>query len=105
MSLKQMILNYLADGAWHFGGQVEDYIRREVGSKASNASRRLRELVKEGKIENDYRKVGKVRVVVYRLKAKDIPTLPKPQTVVAGLFPQLAEYKGKYSEMMSKYRH
>jgi DNA-binding HxlR family transcriptional regulator len=77
VSLKQMILNHLADGAWHFGGTVEDYIRKVAGNKASNASRRLRELAEEGKLEKELVKVGSVNVVRYRLKQTEI-TYPQP---------------------------
>lgn len=53
-----------------FGGLLEDYARSILRTKASNASRRLRELAKEGLIDKTYEKVPGVknRVVSYRFK-------------------------------------
>ena len=68
-SLKEKILNYLSEkNRFIAGGLVEDFIRQTDGHKASNASRRCRELVREGKLEAIYEKIPDVpnRVVYYR---------------------------------------
>lgn len=70
-SIKSRILEFLTEKKdFVFGGTVEDYIREIDHKKASNASRRLRELCEEGRIEARYVKVPGVsnRVVQYRLK-------------------------------------
>ena len=68
-SLKEKILNYLSEkNRFIAGGLVEDFIRQTDGHKASNASRRCRELVREGKLEAIYEKIPDLpnRVVYYR---------------------------------------
>lgn len=68
-SLKQKIYDYLSEkNKFVAGGSVEDFIRQTDGHKASNASRRCRELVREGKLEAIYEKLPDVpnRVVYYR---------------------------------------
>ncbi len=47
-SIKSLIIKYVEAHGPKYGGQIEDYIRDLHGSKASNASRRCRELVNEG---------------------------------------------------------
>ena len=70
-SLKQMILNYLRNslhsGAWINGGQIEQYAE-SLGFKASNASRRCRELYNEVLIERKIDKTpnGKIASVWYK---------------------------------------
>ena len=54
-----------------FGGVIEDYIRSLVGSKASNASRRARELAEEGKLWRQTVSVEGLRVVQYKFKPKE----------------------------------
>ena len=76
-SIKGLILAYLKEkDSWIFGGTIEDYIRAKEGAKASNASRRCRELADEGLIERQIVSIeieGKTRrVVQYRVK----PTTP-----------------------------
>lgn len=69
-SIKQIIIKFLeADGGWVFAGKIEDYIRSELGAKASNASRRCRELEKSGILEKSLVQIdGKgPRVVRYRI--------------------------------------
>lgn len=70
-SLKSEILKYLKDGNWKFGGEIEDYVREQFGNKASNASRRCRELVEENKLDREEVRVGRLHVVRYRLKIGD----------------------------------
>lgn len=69
-SIKTKILDFLKNGQWFYGGQIEDHIRETDGHKASNASRRCRELEDEGKVESQYVHVEGVanKVVQYRLK-------------------------------------
>jgi len=67
MTIKTKILNFLTD-QWTFGGVIEDFIRQTDGHKASNASRRCRELENEGKIESRIVVFQGRRVVQYRLK-------------------------------------
>lgn len=77
MSLKSILYEklqnkYRTDDPWMWGGQLEDYARA-VGYKASNASRRLRELYESGLIERREMEVpGKhIRAVQYRWKDRD----------------------------------
>lgn len=73
VSIKQLILDFLKGRDFVFGGTIEDYIRSIYGPKASNVSRRCRELENGGLIE-----VRKVQVngrgpfvTQYRLKMVD----------------------------------
>jgi hypothetical protein len=70
MTVKTLILEYLRGRDWVWGGVIEDYVRSHVGSKASMASRRTRELQNEGKLEARYEQVnGKgPHVVQYRYR-------------------------------------
>lgn len=75
-SVSYEIVKYLeSTGSWTFGGKIEDHIRGLMGAKASNASRRCRELVNEGKLEKQFTQIdGKgPKVVQYRLKPKPLP--------------------------------
>jgi predicted transcriptional regulator len=56
LSLKDRILKYLSSysSQWINGGEIEK-LAMNAGFKASNASRRLRELTVEGKIIRDLR--------------------------------------------------
>lgn len=69
-SIKNKILFFLQiHKDWQFGGNIEDHIRMTEGHKASNASRRCRELEDDGRIESRYVHVPGVanKVVQYRL--------------------------------------
>lgn len=86
-SVSYEIVKYLeSTGSWTFGGSIEDHIRGLMGAKASNASRRCRELEEDGRLEKQFVKVeGKgPKVVQYRLK----PTLSKLQSVMEELHEQ-----------------
>lgn len=77
-SVKEVITDYLEGcGNWQYGGIVEDHVRKKLGSKASNASRRCRELEDEHRIEARYVKVEGVgnKVVQYRVKREVLATL------------------------------
>lgn len=77
-SIKQKILSYLTEkNSWQFGGSIEDFIRRTDGAKASNCSRRCRELENESKIERQVVRLDGNYVVQYRIK--------QPQFVVNNL--------------------
>lgn len=52
---------------WHNGGSLEE-LAMKVGFKASNASRRLRELCEDELIDREIRKGKKVSSVWYRIK-------------------------------------
>lgn len=69
-SIKHSIITYLGGRDYVYGGVIDDHIRSLHGAKASNASRRCRELENEGLIE--VRRVqaeGKGPLVTqYRLK-------------------------------------
>lgn len=68
-SIKQKILFYLTEKRdWVYGGLIEDFIRQTDGHKASNASRRCRELEDEGKVERRIVKLNGLSVVQYRIK-------------------------------------
>lgn len=66
MGLKKSIKHYVVNQArWVNGGELERFAE-ELGYKASNASRRARELAEDGIFE---RKIEK-RTVWYRVKQK-----------------------------------
>ena len=67
-SIKTLILEHLKGKDWVWGGKLEDHIRSLVGSKASTASRRARELENEGRIEKRLVLFEGNRVVQYRVK-------------------------------------
>lgn len=70
-SIKTKIKLYLTEKrGWVKGGLIEDFIRQTDGHKASNASRRCRELEDEGVIESQYVNVPGVanKVVEYRIR-------------------------------------
>lgn len=69
--INQKILDYLTEHpGFQFGGSIEDFIRSTDGHKASNASRRCRELADEGIIERNLIKIPGVanKVVQYRIR-------------------------------------
>lgn len=72
-TIKWELLNLLRDGNFLAGGVLEDCIRQTYGNKASNVSRRLRELENEGVVEKEYRDVPHTtnKVVFYRLVASN----------------------------------
>lgn len=77
-SVKQTILKYLENSMiWVYGGTLEDFVRQKHGHKASNTSRRCRELENEHRIEARYVKVEGVgnKVVQYRIKREVLSTL------------------------------
>ena len=83
MSLKARILEYLRQRpfTWINGGEIEDYVSTLFDSdgvkyKASNASRRLRELEDEGTLE---RRLNEKRCVEYRYKGIMQRIAEKPQ--------------------------
>ena len=76
-SIKEQIIKYLeAQGKWCWGGQIDDFIRDQNGSKTSNVSRRCRELENAGVIEKELTQVEGAgpKCVRYRIKEL-IPTL------------------------------
>jgi hypothetical protein len=79
MSIKTDITDFLIGRDWVFGGVIEDYIRAVDKHKASNASRRCRELYQEGKLERRMASVPGVSnlVVQYRLVSKNLLELIK----------------------------
>ena len=69
---------------WVAGGRLEMYVREVIGSKPSNASRRLRELENMGAIEKRYVQInGKgPKVVQYRYHPMDYPRVePRKESV------------------------
>ena len=85
--LKQRILNFLerqemeTPGAWINGGEIER-LALEAGYKASNASRRCRELAKEGHIRRRENAKG---FVEYRFcnEIQVFQSNPSPQIAMA----------------------
>lgn len=69
-TIKQHILSYLSKEGASWGGSIERYCYEVTGSKGGTTSRRLRELVEEGKIQVCYKQVnGKgPHVSRYRIK-------------------------------------
>ena len=82
MSIKSLILDYLTGKDYVFGGKIDDHIRSLLGSKASNVSRRCRELVESGKL---YRKLVQIEgkgAYVVQYKRVEQPQAPlKPVSV------------------------
>ena len=77
-SIKSKILQYLEEKrTWIYGGLIEDMIRQTEGAKASNASRRLRELAQSGELEVQYVKVDGVgaKVCQYKIKKVELPMM------------------------------
>lgn len=71
LSICRKIENYLQEKrGWVFGGLIEDMIRQTEGAKASNASRRLRELTNQGILEVQYVQINGIgqHVAQYRIK-------------------------------------
>lgn len=86
MTIKQLITQYLEEqGDWTFGGKIEDHIRSLAGAKASNASRRCRELENGNVVERRLIHLEGKQVVQYRIKQE-----PKveyfPSKTRAGIF-------------------
>jgi hypothetical protein len=74
MTIKELIIYFLKEikgNEWVYGGTIEDYVRRILGNKASNVSRRCRELYHEGKLDRRLVKVNSVNVVQYRFRQKN----------------------------------
>jgi|SRR5215213_2061756 len=74
-SIKGLILEYLKEqNTFKFGGVIEDHIRAKAGPKASNVSRRLRELHQEELIERRLVQVKAERgnKLVVQYKCKDL---------------------------------
>ena len=69
LSLIERIQRYFSQrpSLWVNGRDIEE-LAMQAGFKASNASRRLRELAEEGYLDRELRKGKKVRSVWYILK-------------------------------------
>ena len=79
MSLKQQILTFIEhQQGWVHGGLLEDKAR-EWGYKASNCSRRARELENEGSIERKNCDCVKPSHVVYRIKLDEKAWYNQPE--------------------------
>lgn len=80
-SVKTLILEWLDGKDWTYGGKIEDYIRAEVGAKASNASRQCRKLAEEGLLERRTNRIGGKgpAVVMYRRAYPASPVIFSPQ--------------------------
>ena len=93
MSIKQLIIQFIEDNGPKFGGQIEDHIRSIMGAKASNASRRCRELVEDGVLERELCQIEGVgnKVVKYKIKKVDalsgIPSY-RPEVLKQRIFEQ-----------------
>ncbi len=72
-SLKNRLMFYLIKHYEWFNGGVLERLGEGAGYKASNVSRRLRELHEEGRLEREERRGEKVRSVWYRWKKPVIP--------------------------------
>lgn len=87
MSLKSQIYDFVAKNGLTHGGRLEDYART-LGYKASNASRRCRELVNLGKFKPVYNEKHEVQYICtedtedkpWWLDPKIDPRLEKPKT-------------------------
>ena len=88
MSLKLEIYEYIKKNGLVHGGRIED-LARSLGYMSSNASRRCRELVNEGKLAVVY---DKKRMAQYTLIVeekgwwKEKRYLSKPKQVLSKLF-------------------
>lgn len=90
-SVKSLLLHHLEGKGWCWGGSLELLVREAAGTKASCASRRLRELWNEGRVERrltqvegkgpwvvQYRERQPVRweVITERESGKEIARVP-----------------------------
>lgn len=66
-TVSELILSYLAKDKrkWYFGGELE---RMPTIHKPSTISRELRNMAENNIIYKDYKKVGRVNVVIYKYK-------------------------------------
>lgn len=64
MTVKKLILSHLSHGRADYKGNIEDFLRKEYGTLADCTSRRLRELVNEGKLTREMDTKG---LTMYRL--------------------------------------
>ena len=81
MTIKQIIIEYLTQSGPSWGGTIDDYVRSVYGPKASNVSRRCRELVNEGRLDVCYKQVnGKgPKVARYRIHSEVVISIPFPK--------------------------
>jgi DNA-binding IclR family transcriptional regulator len=72
VALKVRILNYIKkQNGFVNGGEIER-LAMSAGFKASNASRRLRELREEGLLEKEERRGKKRKSVWYKYKSQEV---------------------------------
>ncbi len=101
-SIKSKIKFYLTEKqTWTFGGTIEDFIRQTDGHKASNASRRCRELEAEEVIESRYITIPGVpnKVVQYRIRQNDVVAWIKPPKTSQPLYNFNGELITKRAEL------
>lgn len=73
-TVKEMILEYLSYDQYAWGGKLARDICQRTGHKESVVERRVRELVNEGLVENDYQQVdGKGPHCVLHRKKRWVP--------------------------------
>lgn len=74
LPLRERILKYLRQqNTWINGGEIER-LAQQAGYKASNASRRLRELHEDNLVEREERKGARAKTVWYRAKQATFST-------------------------------
>ncbi len=109
MSIKQLIIHYLEErvprGSYEWAGKIDDYIRSQMGSKASNVSRRCRELEKSGVLEVAYEQVdGKgPKCAKYRLRSELVAQMWRiKEEFISDIKSQLTSLPPAYKEQPTK---
>ena len=66
-TIEQYIREYLKGKSWVAGGYLEQYVYNKKGTKGETTSRRCREMVNDGVIENRYTLYKGRKIVQYQL--------------------------------------
>ncbi len=86
MTIKSHITEYLKTHGASWGGQIEDYVRSQVGSKGGTTSRRLREMVDEKLLDVCYKAPEGMKVKCARYRLHQEPKIEiKPYKVSISL--------------------
>lgn len=80
-TIKNQILSYLQEKKnWVYGGVIDDFIRQTDGHKASNCSRRCRELVNKGLIDRRLVMLEGIPNKVVQYRYNENHNIPKERT-------------------------
>ncbi len=64
ITVRQVVLDFLKNKGWVFGGVIEDHVHSVIRSKGSTASRVCRKMQGLGELDHEYVKVGSKKMVV-----------------------------------------